>query len=228
MKVAIIISIFMLFTVLKPNTIDANPMMCIESGNGSLLKKTMHDCQQIVLTSKKGTLMNQAQELLLFDFRQSSVFKQWRSINDTVMGGISASQLQSTKEGTALFTGNVSLENNGGFASLQSQPSLYNLTGYTGITLRVRGDGKRYKLSLKNNAYLDTTRYESAFTTTKNEWITVTIPFRDLVPTFRGTLLNNKPPLDVSSVQSFGLLISDKQEGSFRLELEWIKAYSDE
>lgn len=178
-----------------------------------------------LLLAKGDTLMSKEKELVIFDFTTTGDLNQWRPIDDTVMGGISASQLQLTKENTALFTGNVSLENYGGFASLQSQPSTYNLTGYLGIALRVKGDGKRYKFSLKTNEDLDSPRYETAFNTDKGVWTTIKIPFTTLVPTFRGTILNNEPPIGLSKVKSFGLLISDKQEGSFRLEIDWIKAY---
>ena len=175
--------------------------------------------------SRGGTVMSKEEELTIFDFSKKNDLNQWRPINDTVMGGISESQLQLTKERSALFTGNVSLENNGGFASLQSQPSDYNFTGYEGITIRLKGDGKRYKFSLKTNAYLDFTRYEDAFNTEKGAWTIVRIPFNTLVPTFRGRLLTSEPPIDISKVKSFGLLISDKQKGPFRLEIAWIKAY---
>ena len=169
--------------------------------------------------------MDKAKELLVFDFTKPDDRNQWRPINDTVMGGISASQLQLTEEGFAIFTGNVSLENNGGFASLQSTPSAYNFTGYEGIAIRIKGDGKRYKFSLKSNIFLDSPRYEAAFTTDKGVWATVTIPFNTLVPTFRGRVLTNETPLDISKVKSFSFLISDKQEGAFRLEIDWVKAY---
>jgi len=177
------------------------------------------------LKETADTATNREKEMMIFDFAKTDDQTQWRPINDTVMGGISDSTLQSTKEGKALFSGIVSLENNGGFASLQSQPASYNLAGYQGIALRVKGDGKRYKFSLKTNEYPDSTRYEAVFNTDKGKWITVNIPFTTLVPTFRGTILNNDLPIDISKVKSFGLLISDKQEGPFRLEIEWIKAY---
>ena len=172
--------------------------------------------------------MDENRGLVIFDFNQQSDLDQWRPVNDTVMGGISDSSMEMAGVSVLRFTGVVSLENNGGFASLQSRPSLYDLKGYVGIALRIRGDGKRYKFSLKNNAYLDSARYEAAFSTEKDQWQTVTIPFASLKPTFRGMLLPNEPPLDSANIKSFSLLISDKQEGSFKLEIDWIKAYMNE
>lgn len=189
-----------------------------------LVSKT--DTSSDLLKAPKGSkAMDREKELVVFDFTKPDDRNQWRPINDTVMGGISASQLQLTGEGFALFTGTVSLENNGGFASLQSTPSAYDFTGYEGIAIRIKGDGKRYKFSLKSNIFLDSPRYEASFVTDKGVWATVTIPFNTLVPTFRGSVLTNETPIDISQVKSFSFLISDKQEGTFRLEIDWLKAY---
>ena len=170
--------------------------------------------------------MDENRGLVIFDFTQQSDLDQWRPINDTVMGGISDSRMEMADTSVLRFTGTVSLENNGGFASLQSRPSQYDLTGFLGIALRIKGDGKRYKFSLKTNANLDSARHEAAFSTEKGLWQTVTIPFSTLKPTYRGTLLTNEPPLERAKIKSFSLLISDKQEGTFMLEIDWIKAYA--
>lgn len=193
--------------------------------NATLLVSTTAKSSDPIIASKGSEAMAKAKELLVFDFTKPDDRNQWRPINDTVMGGVSASQLETTKEGFALFTGTVSLENNGGFASLQSKPSAYDFIGYEGIAIRVKGDGKRYKFSLKSNIFLDSPRYEAAFTTDQGVWATVTIPFNTLVPTFRGRVLTNETPLDISKVKSFSFLISDKQAGPFRLEIDWVKAY---
>jgi hypothetical protein len=52
------------------------------------------------LKAPKGSkAMDKAKELLIFDFTKRDDRNQWRPINDTVMGGVSASQLQTTEEG---------------------------------------------------------------------------------------------------------------------------------
>ena len=178
--------------------------------------------------ARGDTSMRKENELVVFDFDKTGDREQWRPINDTVMGGISESRLQLTKDGKALFTGNVSLKNYGGFASLQSKPSNYDFSGYNGILIRVKGDGKRYKLSIKNNTFLDSPRYQAAFHTERGAWSTIRIPFHTMVPTFRGTVLTNESTVDITKVKSFSLLISDKQEGPFRLEIDWIKAYKSD
>ena len=43
----------------------------------------------------------------------------WRIVNDGVMGGISKSNIYLNEVSNIIFAGNVSLENNGGFASIR-------------------------------------------------------------------------------------------------------------
>jgi NADH dehydrogenase [ubiquinone] 1 alpha subcomplex assembly factor 1 len=160
----------------------------------------------------------------LFDFQTPTNLPVWEVVNDDVMGGVSTSQFQVLTNGCAVFSGSVRLENNGGFASVRSAPLRENLTGLTAFVLRVRGDGRRYKFSVRTGAGFDTPLYQCSFTTKQGEWEEHRLAFSDFVPTFRGRVLNDVPPLNPAKVNSVGLLISDKQAGPFRLEIGWIKA----
>jgi len=73
----------------------------------------------------------------------------WRVINDDVMGGISQSRIELSPTATAIFSGQLSLENNGGFASIRRRADNYNLDGYTGVILKVKGDGRTYQFRVK-------------------------------------------------------------------------------
>ena len=94
----------------------------------------------------------------LFDFAQSATSQSsdaasWQIVNDGVMGGRSSSQASIVKletGGDAMrFAGNLSLENNGGFASVRSRPSgSLGLDPGETIVLRVKGDGRRYTFNL--------------------------------------------------------------------------------
>ena len=163
---------------------------------------------------------------LIFDFKNTKEGAQWRPVNDTVMGGVSRSRIEVTAQGTAVFRGEVSLANNGGFASIRSRPANHNLKGYQGVVLRIKGDGQQYKLGLKLDSRRDGPSYRINFPTQKGRWITVRIPFAQLVPTFRGRVLRNQPKVDPARIKSFSLMIADKQTGPFRLEVDWIGAYA--
>ncbi len=162
-------------------------------------------------------------EKIFFDFETATNTPVWEVVNDGVMGGLSRSSISMTK-GLLVFRGEVSLENNGGFASVRSAPDRQNLAGFDAFIVRARGDGKRYKFTVRTETGFDTPLYQCAFTTKRGEWEEHRLPFREFVPTFRGRVLTNVPPLNPAGVVSVGLLISDKQEGPFKLELAWIKA----
>lgn len=82
----------------------------------------------------------------------------------------------------------------------------------------------RYKFSVRTETGLDTPLYQLGFTTKRGEWEEHRLPFKDFVPTFRGRILTDVPPLNPAKVTSVGFLISDKQDGAFGLEISWIKA----
>jgi len=162
-------------------------------------------------------------EKTLFDFRSAPNLAIWQIVNDDVMGGVSRGTFQLTN-GLALFTGHVSLENSGGFASVRSQPADHDLTGCDALLIRARGDGRRYKCTVRTTRNLDGVMYQLPFTAAKGRWDEYRLPLRQFVPTFRGRVLGGEPALDPASVTSVGVLISDKQEGPFQLEIAWIKA----
>ena len=175
----------------------------------------------LAITMKADTATNKT----LFDFQAATNSPAWEVVNDDVMGGVSTSQFQVLTNGCAVFSGTVRLENNGGFASVRSGPVRENLTGLTAFVLRVRGDGRRYKFSVRTGAGFDTPLYQCSFTTKQGEWEEHRLPFKDFVPTFRGRILTDVPPLNPAQVTSVGFLIADKQDGAFRLEISVIRAW---
>ncbi len=148
----------------------------------------------------------------------------WQAVNDGVMGGLSQSQLSGTDAGTAVFMGVVSLENNGGFASVRMSLDEADLSEYEGLAVRVLGDGKRYRLRLRSEDRSDAVAYQAMFDTAGDVWQVLEIPFASFLPTFRGRTPRDAPPLDISKIRQIGFLIADKQEGRFRLEIAWVRA----
>ena len=116
------------------------------------------------------------------------------------------------------------MENNGGFASVRSPLLKWNLDDYSGIALRVRGDGKTYGFILRC-AGVARLRWQAAFYTEPDLWETVYVPFTRFIPHRFGTHVWGAPPLNVSTITSCGLIISDEQVGPFQLEIAWIAAY---
>ncbi|MFM1843786.1 MAG: hypothetical protein RLZZ490_2529 [Cyanobacteriota bacterium] len=181
----------------------------------------------------------QPKERVLVDFKdQNSQRLQWYSVDDGVMGGVSNSQWRLLGD-RALFTGNVSTANNGGFASVRSpnfEPPL-DLAGAEGIQLRIQGDGKRYKFIARSESQWDGLSYCYSFDTFNNRPQTVRIPFNQLIPVFRAKTVPEKGPFNPSQISSFQLMHSKFEydgglnpsfsPGIFGLEIEAIKTYAN-
>jgi monofunctional biosynthetic peptidoglycan transglycosylase len=99
----------------------------------------------------------------LIDFSDESVVQQWISVNDNVMGGISEGQFRITDDKTLEFSGRLSLENNGGFASIRTKPRDLNINGYDTIGLRLKGDGRTYYFNLMTSSRSSASSYRARY-----------------------------------------------------------------
>lgn len=162
----------------------------------------------------------------LFDFRVPRAAGLFSAVDDRIMGGVSRSRM-TERDGHAVFEGELSLEQGGGFASVRSGPSAFDLATRTGIALRVRGDGRRYRLRIRTDEDPNAVTYQAAFDAPAADWSTVRLPFAGFAATFRGTARPDADPLDPGSITSFGFLVADRQAGTFRLDVEWIAAYAE-
>lgn len=157
----------------------------------------------------------------LIDFQERDEAARWRAINDGVMGGISRGALH-VKDAIGVFSGETSLANNGGFASVRRDPEAMDLSAAPGVVLRIRGDGRRYQLRLYTDQLPRGAAYRASFQPTAGEWQRVELSWRDFTPMFRGRRLEGIAPLDPSRIDQLGLMIVDRQAGPFRLELAWL------
>ncbi len=160
----------------------------------------------------------------LFRFDAPASVADWTPTDDRVMGGISQSRMRHDPAGHAVFEGVMSLERNGGFASVRTVAKIPTPSTATQYVLEVRGDGKRYMLNLRTSGAFDGVSYQASFDTTADKWITVVLPVSAFVPNFRGRRVVNAPPHDPAAVRQFGLMIADKQDGRFGLGVRRISA----
>ena len=163
----------------------------------------------------------------LFDFKKTDAANEWQAVNDGVMGGTSDGRIKITAEKKMVFYGTLSLENNGGFASIRSNPKNLNLKKGDTLVIRVRGDGREYSLNLYTQTRLTAFSYRAMFTTKENEWIEARIPMDRFVATSFGRIIQDSP-LDPREVNGLGILLGDKKAGRFNLEIEWIKVLKTE
>jgi monofunctional biosynthetic peptidoglycan transglycosylase len=160
---------------------------------------------------------------VLFDFARAGEVPAWEAVNDGVMGGVSDGRYKLNDRGTMEFFGTLSLENNGGFASVRSRRSKLGLKSDDTLLIRLRGDGREYLLNL----YVPTLRiayaYRASMPTKAGEWIECRIPIKDCYATSFGEKIANAGPVDASKINSIGFMVSDKKAGPFQMEIAWIK-----
>jgi len=149
----------------------------------------------------------------VMDFSDPDVARRLWVVNDGVMGGVSQSRIRHGAEGV-VFEGEVSLKNNGGFASLRGPVAF--AVGTTALALSTHGDGKRYRLLLRMDSAPGAASYQSDFDARGLQ--THRFVASDFQATFRGRLVS-AAPLVFARVIEFGILIADKQEGPFALQL---------
>lgn len=160
---------------------------------------------------------------IITEFEGPNEASRWRSVDDVVMGGVSQSGFSVTPEEIGVFSGELSLENNGGFASVRRSVEDFDFGGAEAIALRVKGDGRRYQLRVQTETTNNSISYRAEFETTADDWIEVRVPIVDLEPVFRGRVVANAPELVSEEIAQIGFLLADKQPGSFRLDVDWIK-----
>ena len=152
-------------------------------------------------------------------YNNTSEFKNWRVVNDDVMGGVSKSQVYENLEGYIEFSGNVSTDNNGGFASLRYNCGKITVEDNTKIILKVKGDGKKYQLRIRANNS-DYFSYTSPFKTS-GEWEEISINLDMMYPSFRGSTLN-KENFNQKEIVQISILIGNKKKENFKLIIDSI------
>lgn len=158
---------------------------CILFGNLNLMLRAMVLC----VCLEVSTLAAEEADRVLFSFDTADAAKQWNTVNDGVMGGRSEGRFKITDDKTMQFFGTLSLENNGGFASVRTRPTKLDLKKGDELILRVRGDGRQYSLNLYVPRPLVAFSYRASFETKKDKWVEVRLPLDDFVATSFGRVV---------------------------------------
>tara|TARA_R110000868_G_scaffold321556_1_gene582562 strand:+ start:2389 stop:2889 length:501 start_codon:yes stop_codon:yes gene_type:complete len=157
--------------------------------------------------------------MMLFDFNSKSNISNWRIVDDVVMGGRSNGDFTINKAENGLFHGKVSLENNGGFSMVQYRFDTKDVSNYSKVLIKLKGDGKAYQFRVKSDNN-DSHSYISSFETT-SEWQTIEVPFNSMYPAFRGRKLNIGNYTG-KQMEGIAFLIGNKKAEAFELEIDSI------
>ena len=162
----------------------------------------------------------------LVDFNNADEVAAWRTVNDPVMGGRSTSAI-TFGDGGLMFSGTISLENNGGFASARGpeNPDIgRKAAGATSLLIRAVGDGKTYVVRVGVGG--QPWSYIQRFTTQAAVERTYTLPIAGFQAV--GMRLDPAPnapqALDPSAISRISVYILDKQQGPFEITINGIDA----
>ena len=159
----------------------------------------------------------------LVDFGGPEAAQQWQAVNDGVMGGVSDGRFTITDDKTLEFSGTLSLENNGGFASVRTKPTDLDIEAGDTLVVRVKGDGREYVLNLYTKSRRMAFSYRAPLPTTKDEWTEVRVPLEDFIPTAFGRRVQGMGPVGPDQINGLGFMLSDKKPGKFRMQVESVK-----
>ncbi|EIE83446.1 hypothetical protein G6F46_003788 [Rhizopus delemar] len=168
----------------------------------------------------------------------------WVTGCDKDIGGFSEAHLEITPEGTGKFHGNISLElpadpeiKQSGYAALRTKQREQTLFGtpcwdttlFRYLALRVKGDNRRYFVNIQTDGVVKTDLFQHRlFLHTPGKWETVMIPFKDFVLTNNGMIQQDQIEMFRQKVRTVGISLMDRQEGPFKIEIDWVKAMNTE
>ena len=183
-------------------------------------------CLEILTGSYVATAPIARADVVLIDFDDAAAVSGWTTVNDPVMGGRSTSQV-GFGEGGLVFSGSISLENNGGFASARGpvSPDIgRKAAGATALRVRAAGDGKTYVLRV--GVAGQSWSYIQRFATEPAVQRSYDLPIAGFQAV--GMRLDPAPnapqTLDPSSISQVSVYILDKQQGPFALTMTAIDA----
>ncbi|MDG1660584.1 MAG: CIA30 family protein [Winogradskyella sp.] len=159
------------------------------------------------------------QQMTLFDFNFESNIRNWKIVDDVVMGGRSNGNFKINDTGYGEFSGDVSLKNNGGFSSVRYNFNTVSSSNFKSFQLRIKGDGNSFQFRVKSS---NRQRFYYIYTfNTSGDWETISIPFNKMEPAFRGYKLD-QPNFDGLQMEEIAFLIGNKKEQSFKLFIDSI------
>jgi len=156
----------------------------------------------------------------IFNFTKNTVTEDWKVIDDVVMGGESSGSFNLSLDNHGMFTGNISLENNGGFSSVRHKLKKQEVTHFNCIVLKIKGDTKNYQFRVKAKSS-DYYSYIAPFEAS-GEWQEVQISLKDMYPAFRGKKLD-KANFDKHYIEEIAFLIANKKQEDFKLLIDFIE-----
>ena len=160
---------------------------------------------------------------MIFEDFKNNPSERWEFIADTVMGGVSEGSVSFQKEKNIFYarmTGNVSLENNGGFIQFRRKVENKLSNNLQGINVKVRGNDLEYYIHIRTKGTILPWQYYQAPFKVKKEWNEIAIKFLDFKRS--GIMLSKKfKPKNITSLA----IVAYGKNHKVNLEVDTISLY---
>lgn len=156
---------------------------------------------------------------VIIDFSSPRDIENWKVVDDDVMGGRSEGHFHYKPEGYAIFTGQVSLANNGGFSSVQYAFEPIAVREYGSVVIRLKGDGNTYQFRVKGRS--DQRYWYVHDFETSGKWQEIELRLYSFRPRYRGEALE-RPNYGGHNLAAVAFLIAPGQEQEFTLIIDQI------
>ncbi|MEM6721590.1 MAG: CIA30 family protein [Bacteroidota bacterium] len=159
----------------------------------------------------------------IIDFGKYKNGESWKITNDGVMGGLSEGDYRFSDDGV-VFSGTISLENNGGFSSYRSQFAKRDLSSFKKIIIRYRSKEYAMGFTLEMDRRWYVPYYKADLPATDWKWIEKEIIFTDFVKYNIGRKRAGTPTQkELANILRLGFISNEKKAGPFKIEVDYIK-----
>lgn len=161
----------------------------------------------------------------IIDFGNSAEKNQeWVLLSDNIMGGLTKSKIEYTNN-SVLLSGNISLDNYGGFSSIKTKYESVDLSEYNGIKIKFKSTNQKFAFTLEDNQNWTQPNFKREFSPKKDDtWEELIIYFKDFQEIKIGELTGNMmKSKSLKNIVRMGIMTYEKKEGPFSLEVDYIE-----
>ena len=161
----------------------------------------------------------------IIDFGNSAEKNQeWVLLSDNIMGGVTKSKIEYTNN-SVLLSGNISLDNYGGFSSIKTKYKSVDLSDYNGIKIKFKSTNQKFAFTLEDNQNWTKPNFKREFSPKKDDtWEELIIYFKDFQEVIIGEPTGNKMKSEsLKNIVRMGIMTYEKKEGPFSLEVDYIE-----
>jgi len=162
-------------------------------------------------------VVKNGRKLIMIILNNQKDVDDWRITNDSVMGGKSKGDFLFEQD-HGVFTGYISLDNNGGFSSV-FKPIESPRQNMDTIIVDIQGDGQKYQIRIVTNSDGYRLTYSHEFNTINGQRERLKFHLSDCKATFRGRLINSAPVLKSDNIHEIGFLVTKATAGQFSLSV---------